>query len=130
MNETTVELVQSDIWVLWHPTKIFGPKIYLFTKIKPEYSDILYNLTHFPGPLVCRIRQVLTFLYNLTHFPGPLVCHIGTKYFCRMSQNSDVWLHKFHCSFIHNLFLAWPPFSYIFSLSLKLFRYSITNLFQ
>ena len=29
----------------------------MLTKIKPEYSDILYNLTHFPGPLVCRIRQ-------------------------------------------------------------------------
>jgi hypothetical protein len=23
-----------------------------------KYSDILYNPTHFPGPLVCRIRQV------------------------------------------------------------------------
>jgi hypothetical protein len=23
-------------------------------------SDIMYNLTHFPGPLVCQIRQVLT----------------------------------------------------------------------
>jgi hypothetical protein len=23
-------------------------------------SDIMYNLTHFPGPLVCRIRQILT----------------------------------------------------------------------
>jgi hypothetical protein len=40
----------SDI--LWHPTKIYGPKVFLLTKIKPEYSDILYNLTHFPG-LLC-----------------------------------------------------------------------------
>ena len=30
--------------------------------MKPEYSDILYNLTHFPGPLVCRIRQVLLYI--------------------------------------------------------------------
>jgi hypothetical protein len=39
-------------------TKSYGPKVFLLTKINPEYSDILYNLTHFPGPLVCRIRQV------------------------------------------------------------------------
>ena len=31
--------------------------IYL-TKIKPECSEILYDLTYFPGPLVCRIGQV------------------------------------------------------------------------
>ena len=42
----------SDILPLSeHPTKIYGPKVFLLTKIKPEYSDILYNLTHFPGPL-------------------------------------------------------------------------------
>jgi hypothetical protein len=46
--------------ILWHLTKIYGPKVFLFTRIKPEYSDILYNLTQFPGPLVCQIRQVLT----------------------------------------------------------------------
>jgi hypothetical protein len=39
-------------------TKIYGPKVFLFTKVKPEYSDILYNPTYFPGPLVCRIRHV------------------------------------------------------------------------
>ena len=50
----TVELVQSDI--LWHLTNIYGPKVFLLTKIKPEYSNLLYNLTYFPGPLVCRIR--------------------------------------------------------------------------
>ena len=42
--------------------KNYGPKVFLLTKIKPEYSDILYNLTHFPGALVCQIRQVP--LYN------------------------------------------------------------------
>ena len=51
----------SDI--LWHPTKIYGPKVFLLTKIKPEYSNILYNLTHFPGPLVCRIRQVPLYIH-------------------------------------------------------------------
>ena len=62
---TTVELVQSDTWVsdiLWHPTKIDGPKVVLLTKIKPEYSDIMSNPAHFPGPLVCRIIQVLLYV--------------------------------------------------------------------
>ena len=34
----------------------------LLTKIMPEYSDILYNTTHFPGPLVCQIKQVPLYL--------------------------------------------------------------------
>jgi hypothetical protein len=38
-------------------TKIYGPKVFLLTKIKPEYSDILYDATYFPVFLVCRIRQ-------------------------------------------------------------------------
>ena len=46
----------SDI--LWHPTKIYGPKVFLLIKIKPKYSDIVNNPTHFPGLLVCRIRQI------------------------------------------------------------------------
>ena len=54
-----MELVQSD--TLWHPTKIYGPEVFLLAKIKPEYSDILYNPTHFPRPLVCQIRQVLLY---------------------------------------------------------------------
>ena len=36
----------SDI--LWYPTKMYGAKVFLLTKIKPEYSDSLYNPTHFP----------------------------------------------------------------------------------
>ena len=60
--------MQSDI--LWHRTNIYGPKVFLLTKIKPEYSDILYNPTHFPGPLVCRIIQVLT---SCTFWPISLV---------------------------------------------------------
>ena len=43
---------------LWHPTKIYGTKVFLLIKIKPQYSGILYNQIHFPGSLVCRIRQV------------------------------------------------------------------------
>jgi len=54
----TVELMQSDTWVFRHPTKIYGPKVFLLTKIKPKYFDILYNPTYFPGSLVCRIRNV------------------------------------------------------------------------
>ena len=40
------------------PTNMYGPKVFLLAQIKPEYSDILYNQTHFPGPLMCRIIQV------------------------------------------------------------------------
>ena len=38
--------------------QLIGPKVFLLIKIRPEYSDILYNPTHFPGPLVCWIRQI------------------------------------------------------------------------
>jgi len=37
---------------------MYGPKVFLLTKIKFEYSYILYNPTHFPGPLVCWITQI------------------------------------------------------------------------
>ena len=37
---------------------MYGPHVFLLTKIKPKYSDIMYSLAHFPGPLVCQIRQV------------------------------------------------------------------------
>jgi hypothetical protein len=64
----TVELVQSHLTpvfsdILWHPTKIYGLKVFLLTKIKPVYSDIPYNLTHFSCPLVCQIRQVPLYIY-------------------------------------------------------------------
>jgi hypothetical protein len=49
--------------------KIMVPKVFLLTKIKPEYSEILYNPTHFPGPLVCQIRQVP--LYTVLKELGP-----------------------------------------------------------
>ena len=48
--------------------KMFSPKVFLITKIKPEYSDILYNLTYFSGPLVCRIRQVLLDMINIDYY--------------------------------------------------------------
>jgi hypothetical protein len=57
----------SDI--LWHPTKIYGPKAFLFTKIKAEYYDTLYNPTHFPVPLVCWFRQVQLYIRNLLTSP-------------------------------------------------------------
>jgi hypothetical protein len=38
---------------------------YMLTKIKPEYYDILYNPTHFPGHLVCQIRQVPSVIYDV-----------------------------------------------------------------
>ena len=53
----TVELVQSDTWVFGHPTKMYGPKIFLLTKIKPEYTDILYNQTLFPDPDIDHINH-------------------------------------------------------------------------
>ena len=69
----------SDI--MWHPTKMYGLKVFLLTTIKSEYSDILYNLTHFPGLLVCRIRQVLT---------SSTIRHISLIAWC-------VGLDRFHC---------------------------------
>jgi hypothetical protein len=56
MFVNTVSLVQSDTWVFRHPvtsnTTIYGPKVFLLTKIKPENSNILYTPTHFTGSLV------------------------------------------------------------------------------
>jgi hypothetical protein len=40
---------------------MYGPKVFLLTKIKPEYSDIMYKQIHLPDPLVCQIRQVPLF---------------------------------------------------------------------
>jgi hypothetical protein len=63
----TLEPEQSDTWVFRHPVtsdKNVWSQISLLTKIKPEYSDILYNPTHFPGPLVCQIRQVPLYKQN------------------------------------------------------------------
>jgi hypothetical protein len=44
-------------------TKISGPKVFLLTKIKPEYSDILYNSTHFPYPE--KTTEVTDKLYHI-----------------------------------------------------------------
>jgi hypothetical protein len=69
----------------WHPTKIYGPKVFLLTKIKHEYSDILYNATHFLGPLVCQIRQVLT---------SCTIRHISLVYWC---VRLDRFWHPVQC---------------------------------
>jgi len=42
---------------------MYGPKVFLLSKIKSEYSDILYNPTYFLQPLMCRIRQVLMYIH-------------------------------------------------------------------
>ena len=52
----------SDI--LWRPTKIYCPKVFLLTKIEREYSNILFNQTHFPGPLVCLITGSTIYSYT------------------------------------------------------------------
>jgi len=60
-KSSTVELCNSTPEfsdILWHLTKNYGTKVFLLTNIKPELSDMLYNPTHFPGLLVCRIRLV------------------------------------------------------------------------
>ena len=67
-----MELVQSGTWVFRRPVTsdqylIYGPEVFLLTTIKPEYSDILYNPTHFLGTLVYQIRQVplyINLLFN------------------------------------------------------------------
>jgi len=59
-------------WNLCNPTPdifstiIYGPKVFLLAKIKPEYSDILYNPTNVLGLLVCWIRQ-LPLYYNIIY---------------------------------------------------------------
>jgi hypothetical protein len=54
----TVELVQSDTWVFWHPVTS-DKHLWYFC----ENSDILYNPTHFTGPLVCPIRQAPLYIF-------------------------------------------------------------------
>jgi hypothetical protein len=68
--------VFSDI--LWHPTKIYGPKVFRLTKIKSEYSNILYNRKHFPGPL-CQIWQVPLYKHLITLY---LLCNINVCLSC------------------------------------------------
>ena len=58
--------VFSDI--LWHSTKMYSTKVFLWTKIKREYSDILYNATHFSGLFVCWIRQVPLYVVSICQF--------------------------------------------------------------
>jgi hypothetical protein len=72
-------MIYSGTWVydmMWPPKKMYGPRLVLLTEIKPEYSDILYKPTHFPGLLVCQIRQVPLYLF-LAHLAKGNVsfCH-------------------------------------------------------
>jgi hypothetical protein len=55
--------IHSSSNYLNHSTLIKLAKVlisanFCYLKVKPEFSDIPSNPTHFPGPLVCRIRQV------------------------------------------------------------------------
>jgi hypothetical protein len=87
----TVELVKSDTQVLWHPTKIYGPKVFLLTKLKPEYSDILYNPTHTPDPFVCRIRHVrLNNHYFEIMYKTDLPQHFTSNHFCIFFSNKKI----------------------------------------
>ena len=64
-NTNTVELIQTDTRVFRHHVTFDknGSKVFLLlTKIKPEYSDILYNTTYLPGPLVGRNRQIQLYI--------------------------------------------------------------------
>jgi hypothetical protein len=99
----------SDI--LWHMKKIYGPKAFLLTKIKPEYSDILYNPTYFPGPSVCRIRQVPLYIYIYIHTPA----HDINYNLCGCSSYLYIYqymyytfklicLQPFHCIILHQSF--------------------------
>ena len=55
LNQTTGNCAIGHLSVSTSDKKL-GSKEFLLTKIKPEYSDILYNPTHFSGSLVCWIK--------------------------------------------------------------------------
>ena len=78
----------SDI--LWHLIKIYGPKVFLLIKIKPEYFDILYNPTHFPGPFVCQIRQVLT-SFTIQHISLVPLCVGLDRFWNPLQSNTFPW---------------------------------------
>jgi hypothetical protein len=46
--------------------KSMVPKVFLSTKIKPEFPDILHNPTYFPSSILYRIRQVTLYMSELT----------------------------------------------------------------
>ena len=114
---STVELVQSNTWVfpdiLWHLTKIYVPKVFLLTKIKHEYSDILYNPTHFPGPLECRIRQVP--LHSLMQdpiekFPTCLLRNCMIDFHTWSSTNQQhtfLWIFSHPMIYLFIMIISW-----------------------
>jgi hypothetical protein len=56
---------------LWHPTKIYGPKVYLLTKIKSQHSDILYlpvqSMPFTTNVVSSNPAQVRCTRYNIIH---------------------------------------------------------------
>ena len=75
---------------------------------KPEFSDILYNPTHFPGPFMCRIRQVplyyvtlliQTVVHTLSLAETFSINHIQDNFVRYMNMYSTVLKQDFKFSF-------------------------------
>jgi hypothetical protein len=79
----------------------------MLTKIKPGYSDILHNPTHFPGPLVCLNRQFPLYM-----------CARGTD------SHSAIFLFLFYLMTIptvwYNIYIDGKNANVIFSLKNKI----------
>ena len=84
----------SDI--LWHQTNIYGPNVFLLAKTKHECSGILYNPTHFPGPLVSFWRP-LSVIFSHFNFhlrncfakSNETLAHLWNVLYWRCSFRSD-----------------------------------------
>jgi hypothetical protein len=70
----------------------------VLTKIKPEYSNVLSNPTHFPGPLVCWITQVPLYYRK---FVISVVVNNNHSHL----ENSGVGLYKFHSINLESTYL-------------------------
>jgi hypothetical protein len=91
------------------------PRLVLLTEIKPEYSDILYKSTHFPGLLVCQIRQVPLYLF-LAHLD-----HIGQMHICDKITQSEIQYNiklNYYSTFLYAT--VWPGSQIIYRNSQKM----------
>jgi hypothetical protein len=119
------------------PTKNYVPKAFLLTKIKPEYSDILYNLVHFPGPMVfhidgfhcinkymqycwiaCRISfcwKCNGFFFSLSDDDNPPVSFVkfspNGKYI--LAATLDKWVHQNLDIGAFTYWQLWPSWSWV-----------------
>jgi hypothetical protein len=80
-----------DFW-----QKICSPKVFLLTKIKPDYSDILHN----PHIFLCQIRQVplyrlffLLIFLLFVNFPFDLY----TRWYIFSRNKCTRYMHSFLC---------------------------------